>query len=1073
MEGYQNYQQVINAIKAEYVNARNLKKTAIAKKRVATNAKSFKTRKEGEKTTLETKLIAVKSDLDSTLSTAINNLEDAKFELLITKLSELKGKLAFIDAEIFRLEERHSVDPDNIASFPSADPTTIESQSLTVLRNMLSVTIADAELVITDLYTGQDYTAIKSATIPNQLTDNQQEVGYHYMHLLNVFSELFDKVKSELDDFVIGIFFAGDAVNSYRNNLILDSEALVNFKSQLADLLNDGGTESEINAKEQQIEDLKEIMLSKATELKQIEISISSGMSNQKLVKLKRYATDLHSAAEESRYYRMANNDFLKHQFPFTELDITYRSFELYSGVFEFMDSGENPQSPSRLFQNGQMTEFKLLKNKITQDKNYYRMSQQEMNSLHDDTYALNQPQRLFDCDERNSGNGTEYYNITDFLPNVSQETKDFYVTYSRQLHLATSNYINEKTRYDLYKNHISNHVNYFNSIIDEQFNNISALRSIKSQHSWLQEDFFRYHNGHYEGTPEQDNLLSNTKGIWIEAESEFLSQFYLNRSKMKTFDLYNTIFPEFYSTLSTLESNLDNLNNNMSSLNTTYTDLQNSKNAAYEYLQELTVGEAAYVAALADYEAKVASFEPIYAEWLNMMNGPGGTVEAYNFLQTTLAGEAEYQAGLADYETKLANKDASYIEKTRLFTEYTDAYDFLQNMIRTVTHRPMTDLPEFNVAVADLESKELAFTTYENEVYNPIVALFNASIEAAFSSEANQLHYVYLGAQSDYDTKLAAKDAYYSDVVTPVAVLRNDAYTFLQDLTDEDAAYQAGLIDWNSKQDAETLFYQESYIPAVVALNNAVDERNQYSSNSVWYGSDINLSLFGFTGQDLKGFKDNKDYSDEQLQQAEVAKDTSYNAYSEAKNQMTLVPSTPQQKREGMRREHDLHKVYEQKNRLTSLVSRYTQLLPTLVDQMGSFVNEVRSRNGEDNGESFFDGLLQNVKNFMDGSNLYSNKLRDLRMSEIESGKREIKMREIYEPLLRDWNMEFGSDNNQNQNIARSSDDAIQRLSTNNGIDNLKQTIQNMNNELFRNDHGFSFADRIINEVNNGTPLI
>ena len=60
-------------------------------------------------------------------------------------------------------------------------------------------------------------------------------------------------------------------------------------------------------------------------------------MSNQKLVKLKRYATDLHSAAEESRYYRMANHDFLKHEFPFTELDIAYRSFELYSGVFEFI----------------------------------------------------------------------------------------------------------------------------------------------------------------------------------------------------------------------------------------------------------------------------------------------------------------------------------------------------------------------------------------------------------------------------------------------------------------------------------------------------------------------------------------------------------------------------------------------------------------------------------------------------------------------------------------------------------------------------------------------------------------
>ena len=95
------------------------------------------------------------------------------------------------------------------------------------------------------------------------------------------------------------------------------------------------------------------------------------------------------------------------------------------------------------------------------------------------------------------------------------------------------------------------------------------------------------------------------------------------------------------------------------------------------------------------------------------------------------------------------------------------------------------------------------------------------------------------------------------------------------------------------------------------------------------------------------------------------------------------------------------------------------------------------------------------------------------MKYSEIESGKRETKLREIYEPLLRDWNMHFGSDNNQNENIASRSDDAIGRLSTDNGIDKLKQTIQNMNNELFSGGAGFSFADRIINEVNNGTPLI
>ena len=215
MEGYQNYQQVINAIKAEYVNARNLKKSATAKKRVATNAKSFKTRKEGEKSTLETKLTSVENLLESNLETSFNNLEDARFETLKSELSELKGKLAFIDADIIRLENRHSEDPGNIGTSPTAAKTPIESQSLTLLRNMLSVTIADAELVITNLYDGQDYAAIKSANVPTQLTHNEQEVINHYLNLRNTFDQLFDKTKDELDDFVISIFSAGDAVNNY------------------------------------------------------------------------------------------------------------------------------------------------------------------------------------------------------------------------------------------------------------------------------------------------------------------------------------------------------------------------------------------------------------------------------------------------------------------------------------------------------------------------------------------------------------------------------------------------------------------------------------------------------------------------------------------------------------------------------------------------------------------------------------------------------------------------------------------------------------------------------------------
>ena len=1361
MEGYQNYQAIIDAIKAEYVNARNLKKTATAKKRVATNAKSFKTRKENEKTSLETKLTSVENSLESNLETSFNNLEDARFDALKSELSELKGKLAFIDADIIRLEDRNSEDPGNIGTFPSAEPTSIESQSLTVLRNMLSVTIADAELVITNLYDGQDYAAIKDANVPTQLSNTEQEVISYYQNLQTTFDQLFDKTKDELDDFVISIFTTGDTVNNYKNELIDHSGVLVTLKSQLADLLNDEGTEVEINAKEQQIEDLKEIMLTKATDLKQIEVGIGSAMTTQKLVKLKRYATDLNFLTEELSGYRWDNHGFLKNQFPRPDFDIAYRSFVLYSGFFEFMDNNQFLNT-SRGFNNGQWTEFKLLKEKITQAKEYYRTSSQFRDRSYDDTNMLYQTQQLFDCDQRNNGNGTEYYNITDFRPDVSQDTKRFYVNYSRQLHNATSNYTSEMHKYKFYKQAIHQHIQDFEEIVYQQNVNISALRSTKMQHLWTEAERTRLSYGHYEGTNEQHVAFNNTRGGWIEAEAEYLSQFYTNRSKVKTFELYNSIFPEFYSDLSTLESTKNNLDYNFSSLNTTFGDLLTSLDAAYAYLQTLTVGEADYVAALADYEAKLTNFNDAVSTLSSVYGGPRDN--AYNLWQTSISSYESAPSSVFPFGRGF-NFDGSYIRSSAIQSDgkiIAGGYFYLYNgtsitnIIRLNTDgsrdtsfnvgsgfnsvpysiaiqsdgkiliggvfesyngtsanriiRLNSDGSKdtsfnigtgFNSSVSSIaiqsDGKILiggAFESYNGTSANYIIRLnsdgskdtsfnigtgFNGDVKQIKVDPNNENHilvvgnftsyngtsanriirlqgngevlnsfgtgfsvidevnpsihdiiilsdgklvvsgwfrtyagypagsivmlssngeiysigdigtietskYLMLGAKADYDTKQSEYVTFYNsiyvdsithlegwplvwqfmstkvpslfpEVVTltigdgdmfraqintvstliqegydsantfgwdestfltkkaalessmvnynltyrpanqisaadglhgwipgdggaditftdSIASIRDEAYTFLQTLTDEDAAYQAALTDWNSKLDATDLFNNGTLVPAQIAFQSAVDELNQYLSTT--WGSELNLS---YTGTALKGFKDERDSSNTLLEQALAAKSTTEAAFMEAINSMTLVQSTPLEKRQGMRMQIDERKRYKQVERLESLANRYSYIFPIMVNQAGSFANEVRSRD-----EAYFTGLLQSVKDFMDGvhinnlgSNLYIDRLNYIEWSGMHAGTYQLRLNTIFKPLLRDWNMSFGSNNNQDEhiNIADAQYNAIQLLSTDIGIDRFMQTISNINNELFRNVEGFGFGSRIIDEVNNGTPLI
>ena len=1322
MEGYQNYQDIINAIKAEYVNARNLKKTATAKKRVATNAKSFKTRKENEKSTLETKLTSVENLLKSNLETSFTNLEQAKFDALKSEVSELKGKLAFIDADIIRLEDQYDQDPENIGTFPKAAPTSIESQSLTVLRNMLSVTISDAESVINNLYSGQDYADIKSAIVPTQLTQNSESVRIHYQSLRNTFDQVFEKTKDELDNFIIGIFTAGNSVNELRNQLIDHSGELVTLKSQLADLLTDNGTDLELTAKEQQIEDLKEIMLTKATDMKQLEVSIGSAMTDDKLVKLKRYATDLNSLTDELRDYRLENHGFLKKLFPNPDLDTAYRSFELYSGFFEFMDNNQFLNT-SRGFNNGQWTEFKLLKQKITQAKEYVRNSTQFRDNAYDDTQVLYQPQQLFDCDQRNNGNGPEYYNITGFLPGVHQETKEFYVNYSRQLHNATEGYTSEMTRYKFYRNMIQQLISDFDEIHDEQTINISALRSAKMEHLLKQDLLSKGINGHYEGTNEQDIVLDNTRGAWFEADAEYLSQFYTNRARVKKFELYNSIFPEFYSTLSGLQSNLSQSGTNLTSSDTTLSDLITSKLAAYGYLQTLTETDEEYQAAFTAWNdatsalqsytdaynaltpqynslvSNLAEVSALYGGGINFGSGFNGTVYS-----TAIQSDGKIVVGgqFSDYNGTSANKiirlntdgsvDTSFVYGTGfngtlvfsiaiqsngkivvggIFTNYngTGANGIItlnsdgsidtsfvygtgfDNQVRSIDIQSDGKIvvggwfSSYNGTSAngiirlntdgsidtsfvygtgfDGLIKSIAiqsdgkivvggnFTSYNGTVANRIITLnsdgsidtsfvygtgfnsdvnsiaiqsdskivvggeftgyngtfvkriirlnSNGSIDTSFvygdgfngyvdsvaiqsdgkivvggqfqiynGTGANYIirlnsngsidtsfvygtgfdNYVYSiaiqsngkilvggsftsyqGTGANYIIQLsdsfnaefedefnAATDAlntFETDVRQPAIIAKNAAqivvnetYGILQPLTEIDEEYVAAFNDWNSKEDAQNLFYNETYMPAQNAYNSAALELNQYLSFN--YGSDLNLS---YTGSELRGLKDARDSSNTLLEQAIAAKSTTEAAFIEARNSMTFVESTPLEKRQGMGMQNDVQKSNHQVERLESLAVRYSEIFPQMVNQASSFASEVRNRD-----EAYFAGLLGEVKDFLDGvysnnfgQNLYVNKFNNYKVAEKDAGKFQSRLYTILGPVLVDWNMGF---HNNTGNIAETVN-KIQTLTTSDGISSLRQTISIINNELFRNVDGFSFADIIINEVNNGTPLI
>ena len=110
MENYNNYQEIIEALKAKYVDARNLKRQAKLKKREILNSGSFLTRKETEKSVTDTKSGSIGDLIDSTMSNSFEAIETGKQNTYRIALAELKAELALIEAQMSKLMGFNEID---------------------------------------------------------------------------------------------------------------------------------------------------------------------------------------------------------------------------------------------------------------------------------------------------------------------------------------------------------------------------------------------------------------------------------------------------------------------------------------------------------------------------------------------------------------------------------------------------------------------------------------------------------------------------------------------------------------------------------------------------------------------------------------------------------------------------------------------------------------------------------------------------------------------------------------------------------------------------------------------------
>jgi uncharacterized delta-60 repeat protein len=554
MENFNNYQQVINALKAEYVNARNLKRVANTARRATINAASFKNRKENEKTTLENRVDSIETALNSTLSNAISEADLKKWADLKSKLSELKGKLEHIENEEYLLVRSFDVAP-----WDYSEVSDIDSNSFTMLKNLLTTAISDAEIAINNAY-GEDYYDIQQSTkfrySDKKFTDS--ELMSKHSEKKAVLDGLFQKAEDAITEYTEDMFDKANTVNILFNDCVDLSTSLAGAKEYLANLLVSGGAQSYIDDAEEDIESYKSQMINRAHELK---------LAKEKLIEwtvarfniVAEYIEDARDYANQEYYdFVDDNSQLLRDEVAGRPEYLDWRTTKLYYSLFDSLATSSNIQGLN-------LNEFNEIQSQLDSVRT---------DLFNVDNRVVKNSQRIGILQNPNSmiiENNGKFEFSSDF------HTSDiiFYKEHNAALNSATSEYITQNVTRNFRKSEVRDLFFIKSGIALEKALNITGsireakfvLRRANKELIWSTE--------YYTGTQEQQSEYNN-----------FISE------HNPDFQLFNQSEQSYHYNNAIYQFNLGIFENEFNLLNT----LAATKTSTEDYISSLTSLEAGVI---------------------------------------------------------------------------------------------------------------------------------------------------------------------------------------------------------------------------------------------------------------------------------------------------------------------------------------------------------------------------------------------------------------------------------------------------------------------------------------------
>ena len=677
MESYNNYQDIIDAIKAEYVIVRDLKRVANAKKRELNNAHSFVNRKGNEENTLDMRLENAKQEALTRANTALGAIKSSISSGYKSALSESIANLANIEAEITKLQTLQTNLPEKWESFSQNEINSINS-----LKGVLLSAINDTKFIYeNDIIESSKFSALTDETKLSVGTSDENAIIAHYNEIVHGVKVLINSTNDEFKDYVTESASIEESLIARKNTLVSKTAQLVNLKSELAELLDSNAPQTEIDAKEEAIDLKKSEILEWANDSKE-EHYAADVFYTQKHKRFSVYFEIIQSLYDEavewisqpgiSELVRQSRGDHGR------SIQSSVRRFA--SSLLESLEDKMDDQLYQAIRQMFDEVSYGKVQGDEVLSTSYFRM------------------QILDNIESRVYNNQKGKYELD---PTVQEDTWTDTFDYFKRLHQKASSYIYAKKEFSKQLSGFATIYGDFEQQMSLGMNQYATELGAAKGRSMDQ--FFienKLSEGDWTGTPEQQSTYSDLIQTRVARNRDNVNSAYKLSLVTEKVELFRGMFPAFFSSLQPLFDAKVSTEAARSAAQTEYERLHGVKTEAENLIPTLTEGTPEYDTAIADRDAKILAFESYYTDvYFPAMTAKGEaqvalddfinnygpvlpenlqgqlpfSVDAYNLTQML---EAEVNLGMevADYESDLQQlyTDINAIKSEMTFVEST-----------------------------------------------------------------------------------------------------------------------------------------------------------------------------------------------------------------------------------------------------------------------------------------------------------------------------------------------------------------------------------------------------------------